>query len=233
MSKHPVHFVIQHPNSHPHPHIHLRSLFFLLIPLSPDFPFLCILVNMLDVVNTLDGGLSAAVAEFGANFSQGQRQLLCIARALLRDNPIIVLDEATAAVDPHTDAAIQRTIRACFANHTVITIAHRLDTIVDYDYVLVLGPVKLKDDVVVARDAGPIDALPEDEQLKLMQDPDKLTGSLLEYDHPYNLLTSPQSAFRSMAMEGGEAVFSSLLARARAAMRATSGYEAESTSSLA
>ncbi|KAK5230671.1 hypothetical protein LTR47_007525 [Exophiala xenobiotica] len=87
--------------------------------------------------------LSSKISEGGLNLSQGQRQLLCLARAIVSRPKIMVLDEATSAVDMQTDALIQRSIREEFTDSTLIVIAHRLSTIVDFDRILVLGEGKV------------------------------------------------------------------------------------------
>eukprot|EP00382_Lankesteria_abbotti_P001470 CAMPEP_0113845072 /NCGR_PEP_ID=MMETSP0372-20130328/563_1 /TAXON_ID=340204 /ORGANISM="Lankesteria abbotti" /LENGTH=401 /DNA_ID=CAMNT_0000814093 /DNA_START=366 /DNA_END=1571 /DNA_ORIENTATION=- /assembly_acc=CAM_ASM_000359 len=94
-------------------------------------------------VESLPKGLDHEISEAEENLSLGQCQLVCLARALLRSSKILLLDEATSAIDPYTDSLVQETIRKEFHNCTILTIAHRVDTIVDYDRILVMDDGRL------------------------------------------------------------------------------------------
>lgn len=132
-------------------------------------------VELKTVVAALPGGIDSKVQDGGSNFSVGQRQLICLARTVLRNNKILILDEATANVDSETDVLIQQTIRRQFADCTVITIAHRLHTIMDSDKVLV------------------VDA-----------------GEIVEFGHPFELISNPNSIFKQLLDQTGVSTASAL-----------------------
>ncbi|CAL8307591.1 unnamed protein product [Merluccius merluccius] len=123
-------------------------------------------VQLKSVVEDLPSKMETVLAESGSNFSVGQRQLVCLARAILRKNRVLIIDEATANVDPRTDELIQRTIRDKFRDCTVLTIAHRLNTIIDSDRILVL-------------DAGEIQAY--DEPYTLLQDSEGIFSKMVQH----------------------------------------------------
>ncbi|CAI9771956.1 unnamed protein product [Fraxinus pennsylvanica] len=118
-----------------------------------------------EVIEEKDEGLDSLVAEDGANWSVGQQQLFCLGRALLRRSKILVLDEATASIDNATDYILQKTIRTEFADCTVITVAHRISTVVDCAMVLAISDGKLVE---------------YDQPKKLMEREDSLFGQLLK-----------------------------------------------------
>ncbi|CAH0557785.1 unnamed protein product [Brassicogethes aeneus] len=134
-------------------------------------------VELKGAIDDLASGLESKISEGGSNFSVGQRQLLCLARAIIRKNKILILDEATANVDPQTDALIQTTIRDKFGDCTVLTIAHRLNTIMDSDKVLVMD-----------------------------------SGTVVEFDHPHNLLQNKDGIFASLVKQTGRAMSDNLTA---------------------
>ncbi|XP_060582748.1 ATP-binding cassette sub-family C member 9-like [Ruditapes philippinarum] len=96
-------------------------------------------VQLKDTIDALPNKLDSKVSEGGENFSIGQKQLFCLARAFLRENKILVLDEATASIDLETDNKLQKVIGTVFKDKTVITIAHRISTIMKYDRVMTMA----------------------------------------------------------------------------------------------
>mmetsp|Transcript_42910 Transcript_42910/g.71422 ORF Transcript_42910/g.71422 Transcript_42910/m.71422 type:complete len:1444 (-) Transcript_42910:118-4449(-) len=122
-------------------------------------------VCLRSLVEGLPEGLSSKIVEGGENFSVGQRQLFCLARAILRKARVLVLDEATANIDYDTDALIQKTIRTVFKRCTVLTVAHRLNTIMDSERILVLS------DGVLAEFADPN---------QLLSNPNSLLTSMVD-----------------------------------------------------
>ncbi|XP_070017848.1 ABC transporter C family member 10-like [Nicotiana sylvestris] len=96
-----------------------------------------------EAVQGKETGLDSAVLQDGSNWSMGQRQLFCLGRALLKRSRILVLDEATASIDNATDAILQKIIRLEFVDCTVITVAHRIPTVMDYTKVLAISDGKL------------------------------------------------------------------------------------------
>ncbi|CAH7687177.1 hypothetical protein PPACK8108_LOCUS21917, partial [Phakopsora pachyrhizi] len=94
-------------------------------------------------IQGLEGGLDAKIEEGGGNLSNGQRQLLCLSRALLKRSKVIVMDEATSSIDPETDQDIQTVVREEFKDCSILIIAHRLNTILDCDRILVLSDGKV------------------------------------------------------------------------------------------
>jgi len=123
-------------------------------------------VQLTKQISNLEGFLDYKVSEGGNNLSLGSKQLLCLARALLRRSKVIVMDEATANVDYETDLLIQQAIHQEFANSTVITVAHRINTILSYDKVMVLSQGEI---------------IEYDSPYNLLQDPNSVFSSLASH----------------------------------------------------
>ncbi|KAK5849384.1 hypothetical protein PBY51_009030 [Eleginops maclovinus] len=96
------------------------------------------IAQLKNMVKALPGGLDAVVTEAGENFSVGQRQLFCLARAFVRKSSILIMDEATASIDMATENILQKVVMTAFADRTVVTIAHRVHTILEADLVIVM-----------------------------------------------------------------------------------------------
>ncbi|ERE65968.1 ATP-binding cassette sub-family C member 9 isoform 2 [Cricetulus griseus] len=96
------------------------------------------IAQLKNMVKSLPGGLDATVTEGGENFSVGQRQLFCLARAFVRKSSILIMDEATASIDMATENILQKVVMTAFADRTVVTIAHRVHTILTADLVIVM-----------------------------------------------------------------------------------------------
>ncbi len=109
--------------------------------------------HLKEFVQDFEGGLDARVSEYGENLSAGQRQLICLTRALLRKSKVLILDEASSSLDMETDRLIQETIRVHLKDATILTIAHRLFTLADYDKIIVM------DDGLVAEYGSPAELL--------------------------------------------------------------------------
>ncbi|XP_023228994.1 multidrug resistance-associated protein 4-like [Centruroides sculpturatus] len=102
-------------------------------------------VQLKEVIDKLPGGLDTNLTEGGRNFSVGQKQLICLSRAILRQNKILVMDEATSNIDNLTDSLIQKIIREKFLTCTVLTIAHRLNTVIESDRIMVLDTGRIQE----------------------------------------------------------------------------------------
>ncbi|KAG0223167.1 hypothetical protein BGW42_006079 [Actinomortierella wolfii] len=127
--------------------------------------------NLKSYVQEAQGGLDSQVAEYGENLSVGQRQLLCLARAMLTNARVLIMDEATANVDVQSDVLIQQAMRKEFHDRTILTIAHRLNTVIDFNRILVLDHGEVKE---------------FDTPANLLNNPDSVFSSMVDETGPTN-----------------------------------------------
>ncbi|AES76690.2 ABC transporter-like family-protein [Medicago truncatula] len=137
--------------------------------------------HLKETISRLPSLLDSSVSDEGGNWSLGQRQLFCLGRVLLKRNKILVLDEATASIDSATDAILQRVIRQEFAECTVITIAHRIPTVIDSDMVMILSYGKLVE---------------YDEPSKLMETNSSFSKLVAEYWSSYKKSSIPNTSIQ-------------------------------------
>jgi ATP-binding cassette subfamily C (CFTR/MRP) protein 1 len=140
--------------------------------------------NLKKVVEEMEEQMETKVLENGSNYSLGQKQLFCLARAVLNQSKLLVFDEATASMDSQTDAEIQATIRRVFENRTILTIAHRLDTIIDSDRIILM-------------DAGQV--LEFDTPQNLLSDPNSSFSQLVDQTGPESAAALRKTAFTKSA----------------------------------
>uniref|UniRef100_A0A8C2ZIZ7 ATP-binding cassette, sub-family C (CFTR/MRP), member 9 n=1 Tax=Cyclopterus lumpus TaxID=8103 RepID=A0A8C2ZIZ7_CYCLU len=160
------------------------------------------IAQLKNMVKALPGGLDAVVTEGGENFSLGQRQLFCLARAFVRKSSILIMDEATASIDMATENILQKVVMTAFADRTVVTIAHRVSTILDAEQVLVFSS-----GILVESDSGPNLLAQEDSLFSVLHRVHTILtadlvivmkrGNILEYDKPETLLEQEDGMFAS------------------------------------
>jgi ABC-type multidrug transport system fused ATPase/permease subunit len=103
------------------------------------------LLGVHDAISKLEDGYDTEMQERGTNLSYGERQLICLGRALIADPRILVFDEATSSVDPYTETLIQKALREEMANRTVLLVTHRVSTVRDADRIIVLNEGRIDD----------------------------------------------------------------------------------------
>ncbi|XP_077957500.1 ATP-binding cassette sub-family C member 9 isoform X3 [Gasterosteus aculeatus] len=160
------------------------------------------IAQLKNMVKALPGGLDAVVTEGGENFSVGQRQLFCLARAFVRKSSILIMDEATASIDMATENILQKVVMTAFADRTVVTIAHRVASIVDAEQVLVFSS-----GILVESDSGPNLLAQEESIFSVLHRVHTILtadtvivmkrGNILEYDKPETLLEQEDGVFAS------------------------------------